>query len=181
MKETGTAIGGYAPDFELPDTQGNVHHLTRYLETRQVVIVVFLGNACPHSRAYLDRLKQLQADYRERGVAVMAINANDPDRSEADRFENMKAFARETQLNFPYLRDVTQDVAESFGVRATPEAFAIDRSGIVRYRGQIDDNTEQPDNPYLRTAIDRMLDGRPIEPSATVAVGCPILWRSRSS
>lgn len=171
----GTAIGHYAPDFELPGVQGSVHHLARYLNAYRAVVVVFLGNQCPHCRDYLDRLKQLQERYRDRQVTIVAIDAND-----SETLDDMKAFARDAQLNFPYLRDVTQDVAQCFGVRATPEAFLLDKSGVLCYRGRIDDCAEsasQVEQPYLQTAIDALLDGRAIATRETEAVGCPVVWR----
>ncbi|MGC9505853.1 thioredoxin family protein [Baaleninema sp.] len=180
MSVTDTAVGKYAPDFELPGTRGEVHHLARYLDNHQAVVVVFLGNTCPYSRASIDRLKQLQRDYRDRGVAIIGINANDSEQSPDDGFEAMKALVENAQLNFPYLRDVTQDVAQSFGANVTPETFLIDRSGVVRYRGAIDNNPENPqaaENLYLQTALDRLLQNQSIEPTTTPAVGCPLIWR----
>ncbi|WP_017663255.1 thioredoxin family protein [Baaleninema simplex] len=180
MSVTGTAVGNYAPDFELPGTRGEVHHLARYLDTHPAVVVVFLGNTCPHSRTYFERLKQLQTDYRDRRVTLIGINANDSEQSQGDRFDDMKALVEDTRLNFPYLRDVTQEVAQSFGASVTPEAFLVDRNGVVRYHGCIDDNPDNPQaiaNPYLQTALDRLLQNQPIDPVSTPPVGCPIVWR----
>ncbi|MCC5899762.1 MAG: thioredoxin family protein [Phormidium sp. BM_Day4_Bin.17] len=175
----GTEIGAYAPDFELPGTNGTVHHLARYLDDCRAVVVVFLSNACPHCQAYLDRLKGLQRDVRDRQVKLVAINPNN-----SETFESMKALAREAGLNFPYLRDVTQDVAQCFGVTVTPEAFLIDNSGILCYRGRIDDCAESEagvKQPYLQEAIEALLGDRPITPSQTEAEGCPIIWHSSTT
>ncbi len=172
----GTVIGAYAPDFELPGTNGTVHHLARYLDDCRAVVVVFFSNACPHCQTYIDRLKGLQRDVRDRQVRLVAINAND-----SETFESMKALAREAELNFPYLRDVTQDVAQCFGVTVTPEAFLIDKSGLLCYRGRIDDYAESEagvKRSYLQEAIEALLSDRPINPSQTQAEGCPIIWRS---
>ena len=95
----------------------------------------------------------------------------------------MKSLAREAALNFPYLRDVTQDVAQCFGAQVTPEVFLIDKSGLLCYRGRIDDCVESEagvKQPYLQEAIEALLSDRPITPSQTEAEGCPIIWRSSS-
>jgi peroxiredoxin len=177
---TGTAIGSYAPDFELPGTDGSVHHLTRYRENYQAVGVIIMCNSCPYVQLYLDRLKQLQSAFQTQGLRLVGINANDEQHSPEDSYEQMKAFAIAQSLNFPYLRDITQDVARSFGASTTPEAYLVDRRGVLRYRGAIDDNPKEPgavQRPYLQTAIAQLLAGQPIETSLTRAIGCAVKWR----
>ena len=177
---TGTEIDNYAPDFELPGVDGEVHHLARYLETFKVVCVIFLSNKCPEVDLYIERIKQLQKDFQNQGVIIIGMNANDTINSPTDSFEKMKEFAANHQLNFPYIRDVTQDVAENFGVDKTPEAFLLDREGKLRYRGLIDDNVNQPEAvkvAYLHQAITQLLQGEVVTPSNTEVVGCSIKWR----
>lgn len=176
----GTPINQYAPDFELPGVDDAVHHLARYLENYKAVAVIFMANQCPEVIQYLDRLKQLQQDYQPQGITLVGINPNDAIGSPEDNFEQMKAFAQMHQLNFPYLRDVTQDVAQSFGATNTPEAFLLDQEGILRYRGQIDDapaSAEAVTQTYLKTAITQLLAGIPIVPAETESQGKPIRWR----
>jgi peroxiredoxin len=181
METTGTAINSYAPDFELPGVDEEVHHLSRYLEKYRAIAVIFMCNHCPYVRLYLDRLKELQAEFQDRAVTLIGINANDANQYPDDSFENMKVFAAEHHLNFPYIRDVAQDVAQSFGAATTPEVFLLDQDGRLRYKGLIDDNPDKPQEvqlSYLRTAIAQVLDGAPVEPSETQAIGCSVKWRS---
>ncbi|EAW37129.1 thioredoxin family protein [Lyngbya sp. PCC 8106] len=176
----GTAINSYAPDFELPGVDSEVHHLARYLERSRAVAVIFMSNQCSFVHLYIDRLKQLQQEYAGVGVTLVGINANDATRSPEDSFEKMKEFAQGNNLNFPYIRDVTQDVANCFGARVIPEVFLLDQQGIVRYRGQIDDNpnsAESVSKPYLKQAIAQLLQGEVIEPTTTEAMGDLIQWR----
>ncbi|MEG4322025.1 MULTISPECIES: thioredoxin family protein [unclassified Microcoleus] len=176
----GTPINGYAPDFELPGVDEEVHHLARYLEKYRAIGVVFMCNHCPYVKLYLDRMKEVQAHFQERGVTLIGINANDANQNPDDSFENMKIFAANNQLNFPYIRDVAQDVAESFGASKTPEVFLLDQDGRLRYKGLIDDNADDPGAvqvSYLRSAIDQLLNDQPVEPSSTEAIGCSVKWR----
>jgi peroxiredoxin len=180
MEKTGTAIGSYAPDFELPGVDGSVHHLAKYLKQFSVVVVVFMCNHCPYVQLYLDRLKQIQADFQTQGVILIGINSNDDSRYPDDSFENMKRFAQQHQLNFPYLRDTTQDVARSFGAESTPEVFLLDQRGILRYNGLIDDQAQNPkvvQVRYLQDAIACLLAGRSIPTASTQAIGCSLKWR----
>lgn len=179
MDNSEKTVGQFAPDFELPGVDGSVHHLARYLERFQTVGVVIMCNHCPFVRSYLERLKQIQADFQPQGMTLIGINPNDDQQFPEDSFDRMKTFAIEQALNFPYLRDVTQDVAQSFGAEKTPEVFLIDRACSVRYRGAIDDNTEAASvkQSYLRNAITQLLAGRDISPVAVPAVGCSVKWR----
>ena len=180
MEKTGTAIGSYAPDFELPGTDGAVHHLARYLEKFRAVGVVFMCNHCPYVRLYLDRLQQLQAEFEPQGFTLIGINANDAEQYPDDSFDNMKQFAVEQHLNFPYLRDVTQDVARSFGTEKTPEVFLLDQLGVLRYHGRIDDNPQEAaavKTQDFRAAIANVLTGESVNQTSTEAVGCSVKWR----
>jgi peroxiredoxin len=176
----GTPINSYAPDFELPGVDEEVHHLARYLEKFRAIGVVFMCNHSPYVQLYLNRLKELQAEFQDRDVTLIGINANDANQHPDDSFENMKAFAANNQLNFPYIRDVAQDVAESFGASKTPEVFLLDQDGRLRYKGLIDDNADDAGAvqvSYLRSAIGQLLSDQSVEPSSTDAIGCSIKWR----
>ena len=126
---------------------------------------------------YLDRLKQIQTDFQSQGFTLIGINANDDQQYPADSFEKMKSFAQEKGLNFPYLRDVTQDVAESFAAQPTPELFLIDCSSAICYNGAIDDQPLDPEVVkvnYARDAIAQLLAQQAIVNFSTSAVGCSI-------
>ncbi|MGK7872576.1 MAG: thioredoxin family protein [Xenococcaceae cyanobacterium] len=175
-----TSVGNYVPDFELPGIDDQVHHLARYLEKFQAVGVVFMGNLCPYVRLYINRLKQIQTEFEKQGFTLIGINANEAEEVPEESFEQMKSFAAQQNLNFPYLRDPNQDVAKCFGVNTTPEVFLIDKTAILRYRGRIDDCAESPDlvqTPYLRNSIAALLEQEAIALNFTEAVGCSLKWR----
>lgn len=181
MENRGTIVGCYAPDFELPGTEGSVHHLARYLETFRAVGVVMMCNHCPFVRLYLERLKQIQAEFQRQNFTLVGINPNDDQQFPEDSFEQMKTFAMEHNLNFPYLRDVTQDVALSFRAEKTPEVFLVDQTGRIRYGGAIDDHPQDATAVqvhYLRDAITQLLAGTEISTPAAPAVGCSVKWRN---
>ncbi|NES84083.1 MAG: thioredoxin family protein [Moorea sp. SIO2B7] len=183
MEKTYTPpIGCYAPDFELPGIDDQVHHLARYLDNFQAVGVVFMGNFCPDVRLYLKRLKQIQTDFEQQRFTLIGINANDAQQIPEDSFDAMKSFAAQENLNFPYLRDHNQDVAKCFRAKIIPEAFLIDNKAILCYRGRIDDCADSPDSvqtPYLRNSIAALLNGQPVATNVTEAVGCNLKWRTK--
>lgn len=180
MEQIDTSIGVHAPDFELPGTDGEVHHLGRYLREDLAVAVVFLANQCPNVQQYIERLKQLQSEFRDRGLLVIGINSNDGTASPEDSLEAMKRFAAAHQLNFPYLRDANQDVARSFKVSHTPECFLLNQQGIICYHGAIDDspaNSDQVESAYLRQAITQLLAKETITINSTESKGSEVKWR----
>jgi peroxiredoxin len=174
-------INAYAPDFELPSSTGEVVHLRRCLETYSTIVVVFMCNHCPYVKAYIDRLIAMQNLYQSKGVTLIGVNANDKEKYPEDSFEKMKTYAEAWGLNFPYLRDRTQDVAQAFGAICTPEPFVLDRQGLLRYRGQIDDNYRDPNavtRKDLNEAIELVLGGKPYTKPMEPAIGCSVKWIS---
>ncbi|MCF4966406.1 thioredoxin family protein [Nostoc sp. CMAA1605] len=180
VETIGTPVGDYAPDFELPGIDNQVHHLSRYLDNFGVVGVVSIRHHCPYVNLYINRLKEIQKEFATAGFVLIAINGSDNTGLPGHNLEKMRDFAERHQLNFPYLWDSTQDVSRSFGTIATPMAFVIDSHGILRYRGQIDNHPQKPlakSEDYLRDAIAALLQGKEILIPETEPVGTPIIWR----
>src|ERR1700679_3248175 len=130
------AIGSPAPNFELPGVDGAVHKLADY-SARQVLVVVFTFNHCPIAHMDERRNAQLAPDYKDRSVAVVAIQPNDPkaitidelDSSDvSDSLDEMKIRAQYKHLTYPYLYiGKTQSVTNAYGPQATPHVFVFDR------------------------------------------------------
>src|SRR5215467_8180487 len=71
------AIGGTAPNFCLLGIDGQTHCLKDYAASK-VLVVAFTCNHCPTTQLYESRIKQLAAEYRDRGVTLVAIEPNNP-------------------------------------------------------------------------------------------------------
>lgn len=172
-------IGQRAPDFTLPGVDGKDHSLSSYKD-KKLVIVVFTCNHCPYVQAYEDRLISIQRDYADKGVQLIAVNANDSAGYPEDSFDNMVKRSQKKKFNFPYLRDKAQRVARSYGAEYTPEVFVLNSRFEVRYIGRVDDNWQNPDKVKthdLRTAINAVLAHKKVENPLTHAIGCTIKWR----
>ena len=114
------ALGSPAPDFSLPGIEGKTHKLSDYASAK-VLAIVFTCNHCPTAQLYETRIKKLADDYRGKGVALVAIQPNNPAAIRldelgytdvSDSFEDMKIRAAYRHFNFPYLYDGdTQTVA----------------------------------------------------------------------
>ena len=128
-------IGAAAPDFELPGVDGRTYRLADFAAA-EVLAVVFTCNHCPTAQAYEERLVKLHADYKDRGVALVAISPNDAKAVRLDELgytdvgdslEDMKIRAKDAGFEFPYLYDGdNQKVSAAYGVLATPHVFIFD-------------------------------------------------------
>jgi thiol-disulfide isomerase/thioredoxin len=181
------AIGSAAPDFTLPGIDGKNHSLKEYAAAK-VLAIVFTCNHCPVAQMYEKRIKELTSDYRDKGVAVVAINPNAPNAvhlSEmgytdlGDTLAEMKLRAKYRHFNFPYLSDgENQKVALKYGPVATPHAFIFDRERKLRYEGRLDSNSRQElaTKHEARDAIDALLAGKAVAVEHAPAVGCSTKW-----
>lgn len=173
-------LGDPAPAFALSGVDGKTCSLEGLAE-KPILIVMFSCNHCPYVQAYEDRLVNIQRDYKDRGIQLVAINSNDAVNYPEDNLDQMVARAKAKSFNFPYLRDATQQVARVYGATHTPQIFVFNRERRLCYMGKIDDNWQNPQavrRRYLREALDALLEGRePAEPS-THAIGCTIKWAS---
>lgn len=181
------AIGAAAPDFCLPGIDGQTHCLAEYASSK-VLVIAFTCNHCPTAQLYETRLKQLAADYRDRGVALVAIQPNSPNAVRLDElgytdlgdsFDDMKVRAAYRHFNFPYLYDgETQKVARAYGPAATPHLFIFDAQRKLRYQGRVDNNPRESlvTRRDARLAIDAILVAKPVEVEKTPSVGCSTKW-----
>ena len=173
------ALGSPAPRFSLPATNGSTYTFDD-LKGEAATVIMFWCNHCPYVIPNQDRVIAMQEEYRDRGVSFAAICSNSAATHPADSFENMKRRALEKGYNLPYLHDDSQDVARAFGAERTPEVFAFDADGLLRYHGRIDDNHEDVElarSHDLRGALDSMLAGTSPDPAETGALGCTIKWK----
>src|SRR5258708_22129848 len=81
------AVGSAAPDFSLPGVDGKVHRLSDYAAS-PVLVVVFTCNHCPIAQVYEQRIERLTTDYKGHGVAVVAIQPNDPKAIRIDELDS---------------------------------------------------------------------------------------------
>ncbi len=186
------AIGSRAPDFCLPGVDGANHCLKDYAASK-VLVVAFICNHCPTSQLYETRIKQLAEDYKEKGVAVVAIEPNNPDAVQlnemaytdvGDSLEEMKIRAEYRHFNFPYLYDgQTQKVSTEYGPSATPHLFIFDSERKLRYEGRVDNNVREPlvTKRDARAAIEALLAGKPVAVPKAPSVGCSTKWMYKTA
>lgn len=180
--KTGYEVGDSAMDFKLKNVDGKMVSLADFKDAKGF-IVIFDCNTCPYSMAYNERIIDLNKKYAPLKFPVVAINANDPNLSSGDSYEEMIKEAKRKGYNFPYLVDATQSVAKAYGATNTPHVFVLIRIGNdlkVSYIGTIDNNARNgwaATKKYVENAVDELLDGKPVTTTRTKAVGCGIRWK----
>lgn len=172
-------LGDKAPDFKLPGVDGQTHILNDYSD-KNALVIIFSCNHCPYVQAWEDRIINVQSNYADHGVQLIAISSNDTTAYPADSFSEMVKRSSSKGFNFPYLYDESQNVAKAYGAERTPEVFVFDNTQKLAYHGTIDDNYEDPTSvkvQYLRNALDAITtDGAPSVPE-TSPIGCTIKWK----
>lgn len=186
------SIGSPAPDFSLPGVDGKIHKLSDYSSSK-ILVIVFTCNHCPTAQLYETRIKRLAADYRDKSVALVAIQPNNPAAIRldelgytdvSDSFDEMKIRAAYRHFDFPYLYDGdTQTVARAYGPQATPHVFIFDSDRKLRYEGRIDNSQREAlvKTQNARNAIDALLAGQPVAVTHTGVFGCSTKWISKEA
>jgi peroxiredoxin len=178
----GYEVGDNAIDFRLKNVDGKMVSMADYKNAKGF-IVIFDCNTCPYSKAYNSRIIALNKKYASLQFPVIAINANDPQLSSGDSFDEMVREAKRKGYDFPYLVDESQAIAKAYGATNTPHVFVLARKGgdlKVAYIGTIDNNARDESaatKKYVEAAVDALLDGKPVTTTRTRAVGCGIKWK----
>ena len=173
-------LGTEAPDFALLNP-ANGQVVARQDFAGKPLLVAFICNHCPYVILIREAFAQLAKDYQARGVAVVAINANDVANYPDDSPEKMIEAVREHGYSFPYLFDETQTVARAYDAACTPDFYLFDAQHRLYYRGQFDNARPGNDEPVngadLRHALDAVLAQQPAPEGQKPSLGCNIKWK----
>ena len=173
-------LGTSAPDFDLPDIQGNTVSVGDFKEA-PALLIIFMCNHCPFVKHILNEMVELIKDYQAKGLAVVGINSNDVANFPDDRPEMMAKIAKKADFTFPYLYDETQEVAKAYHAACTPDFFLFDKERALVYRGQMDDSRPGNNIPItgtdLKAALDAVLEGRRVSAKQKPSMGCNIKWK----
>lgn len=181
--KSGYEVGDTVADFKLKNVNGKMVSLSDYTSSKGV-IVIFDCNTCPYSKAYNQRILELNKNYASKGFPVVAIQPNDPAISPGDSFDEMVKQAERKKYDFPYLLDETQSVSRAFGATNTPHVFLLKNNGgkfSVAYIGAIDDAPRDAagvSKKYVEEAINAILSSKEVPSTKTKAIGCTIKWKN---
>lgn len=186
------SIGAAAPAFSLPGTDGKTYALADFKEAK-ALCVIFTCNHCPDAVAAAARMEQIHQDYKNKGVALVAVNGNNPGCLTPDELayspfsdspEEMAPFAKDFGWTFPYLYDgAKQEFITACGGQSTPHVFLFDAARKLCYTGRMDDggrNSGPVEKSILRGALDAVLAGTEVKEPVTRSFGCSTKWLFKS-
>lgn len=149
IESTDINLGTKAEDFDLPGTDGKNYSLDSFEDSKGLV-VAFTCNHCPYAQAAWPLLIKLADEFRAKSISFVGINPNDESLYPEDSFEVMKEKVGQWGINFPYLRDKSQEVAKKYQAVCTPDVYVFDKNHSLYYHGRVNDNWKEPEKSDQR-------------------------------
>src|SRR5207302_7379092 len=111
-----------AEDFTLGMADGKPFRLSE--QRGKTVIVNFWATWCPPCREEMPALERLYRQHKDHGLVLVAVSIDaDP--------KIVPPYVQASKLTFPIALDPKADVANTYGVRALPSSFVVDRQGTM--------------------------------------------------
>jgi peroxiredoxin len=176
-------VGQKAPDFTATDIEGKIHTLAQH--KGQIVVLEWTNAGCPFvKKHYITKnMQNLQKEYTGKGVVWLTVNSSAEGKQGNVTADEAKQLLKDADsAPSAYLLDGKGDLGHLYGAKTTPHFFIIDKDGVLAYQGAIDDknNAELGDvegaTPYVKNALDALLDGKKVETATTVPYGCSVKY-----
>ncbi|MEN9449575.1 MAG: hypothetical protein RJA83_189 [Pseudomonadota bacterium] len=177
------ALGTKAPDFKLRDTLTGKSYSLKDSKVSKATVIMFICNHCPYVKHVIHELIQLAKDFQAKDISFVAISSNDAEGYPEDAPEKMSGLAKQLNFSFPYLHDETQSTAKAYQATCTPDFFIFDKDFLCIYRGQLDGSRPGNKIPVtgkdIRSALENILQRKPVNPHQLPSMGCNIKWNKR--
>lgn len=115
--------GDIAPDFALPDADGNVVRL-QDLRGRKVVVYFYPAAMTPGCTKQACGFRDSLADWEKAGYAVVGISPDKP--------AKLAKFREVEGLTFPLLSDPTRETLTAYGAYGTKTMYGKEVVGVIR-------------------------------------------------
>ena len=142
------AIGDKVPDFEVT-IAGKTWKLSELQKNATMtgdgtLVLTFWCSFC-HSCRHVEHALEALAKQYHGTVGVLALDA-----SAGETTEGVAEFAKQRELTLPIALDGSGDI---FGTRVTTTTVVIDKTGVLRYRGQFGDEEHAFAHDALRAVL----------------------------
>ncbi|BDG61134.1 TlpA family protein disulfide reductase [Caldinitratiruptor microaerophilus] len=117
-------VGSPAPDFTLPDLDGNPVRLSSL--RGQLVILNFWATWCPPCKQEMPAFQQLHEEMGGR-VRIVGVDRAEP-------VDTVRRFVDQYGITFTIVLDRTDELATRYGLTGIPETFFLDANGIIRLK-----------------------------------------------
>lgn len=115
--------GDKAPDFTLPDQDGNTRSLTALLAAGPVVLFFYpaaMTSGCTKESCHF---RDLASEFAKVGAQRVGISMDDPSKQ--------KEFSDKHSFDYPLLADVGGEVARAYGVKRALTVMKVRRTTFV--------------------------------------------------
>lgn len=174
-------IGKEAPNFNLINTVNDQMESLTQLKGENGTAIFFICNHCPFVLHVNDELVKMANDYKNKGIAFIAISSNNVETHPQDGPQFMKEVAQKLRYPFPYLYDESQEVAQAYDAACTPDLYLFDANLKAVYHGQLDDSRPGNGLPVtgadFRNAMDCLLESKTNDTPQRPSIGCNIKWK----
>jgi peroxiredoxin len=172
-----------APDFTLTDSRNQTVSLSDY--KGKLVVLEWTNHECPFVRKHYEsgNMQKLQRDYTAKDVVWLSIISSAPGKQghvTGDQAEELNKSRKAAPTAI--LLDPTGKVGQSYGAKTTPHMYIVDKEGVLRYAGGID-NTKSTDQADIKTArnyvaqsLDELLAGKAVSEPSTAPYGCGVKY-----
>lgn len=132
-ERAGLPLGSPAPEFELPDLNGELRTLTEF--RGQSLLLIFFNPACGFCRELTPRLAEMAIRRQRAGGHTTRVSPASTDPlpliiTSGDRESNLKFFAEE-KMECSVLLQHKMDVSAVYGASGTPSGYLIDSEGKI--------------------------------------------------
>lgn len=160
--------------FALRDLQGHEVLLGTLLDSLNVLY--FFAPECPLSENYCLSANLLQEKTAGRAVRHLVVVPGSYYSASA-----VDSFRRQFDLRVQVIRDTSWNLTRALAARVTPEVFIFTNEQKLLYRGAIDNwvfalgkKRQRITEFYADTVVMAALNGNPLTPGSTRAIGCTI-------
>lgn len=178
------SIDAPAPAFSGPASNGATISLDQF--KGETVVLEWTNDGCPFVQKHYEtrNMQQTQETANAAGVVWITVISSAPGKqghADATR-ANILTEERGAQPDYVLL-DADGVVGKAYGAKTTPQMALIDREGVLRYAGAIDDKpsanhaTVNGATNYLLAALTSVSEGRPVAIKETQPYGCSIKYK----
>ncbi len=123
--------GMEAPDFSLRTITGETKSFSD-VKGEKLTVLIFWSTWSSNSQKALERMLQLQERYKDRGLSIVAVNADEQNISDAT-LADVKTLSDKLHIGFPMLVDQGLVAFHDYGIIALPSTVILDRQRIIQY------------------------------------------------
>lgn len=173
------AVGKPAPAFTLKDEAGKTHRLSDY--KGKTVVLEWTNPECPFVVRHYNAktMTKTHAAFASKDVVWLAIDSTSHNTPELSA-----AWKKKEGFTYPVLQDASGKVGHAYGAKTTPHMYVIDKEGIVRFIGGIDDDprgrSKSPKN-HVTDALKAVVKGETPAAQQTTPYGCTVKYASEKS